>query len=222
MAEPRPGDEAVEAVIVNLADLEAKERIAAALAEWSSDKPWAERHPKNRLHWLYVAEALMSNEDAIIEPVLAYARARKAGEDPAALACAHEFWVSGANKAQRYVLRCKHCKSEFTEGERLPRASLRGPVEAGTDEPSSGDAISVEGQLGAERLTSDTDGCKELVQLAAWWASEMAGNEVRVEGFTLPPAFREMVARWMVEDPDLGWPDLESAHVELEELYPNA
>jgi hypothetical protein len=101
-------------------------------------------------------------------------------------------------------------------------ASLRGPVEAGTDEPSSGDAISVEGQLGAERLTSDTDGCKELVQLAAWWASEMAGNEVRVEGFTLPPAFREMVARWMVEDPDLGWPDLESAHVELEELYPNA
>ena len=59
---------------------------------------------------------------------------------------------------------------------------------------------------------------QELIQLAAWWASEIVGNETRVSNFTLPPLFRQMVAKWMVADPDLGWPDVETALAMIEEL----
>jgi hypothetical protein len=74
---PRTEQEAIEAV--DRGDLD---EIAKAMAEWSSERPWAERHWKNRKHWLIVAEAVMSNHDAVVEPIMAYVRARKAGDDP--------------------------------------------------------------------------------------------------------------------------------------------
>jgi hypothetical protein len=37
------------------------EPIAKAMAEWSSEKPWKERHPKNQRHWLFVAEIVMDD-----------------------------------------------------------------------------------------------------------------------------------------------------------------
>jgi hypothetical protein len=54
------------------------EPIARAMAEWSSDMPWEERHPKNRWHWLLVAEATMSNDPIIVERVNEMVRTRKA------------------------------------------------------------------------------------------------------------------------------------------------
>lgn len=59
-------------------ELEHREAIARALSGWSNDRPWDTRHPKNQQHWLLVAEALMSDDPSIVEPVNAYVRARKA------------------------------------------------------------------------------------------------------------------------------------------------
>lgn len=56
-------------------------RIARVIADWGSpSRRWEDRHPKNQKHWLFVADALMSNHPSIIDPVLAYVRAAKAGE----------------------------------------------------------------------------------------------------------------------------------------------
>lgn len=63
-------------------NLEQYEEIARAMSRWSTGlKPWETRHPKSQRHWLLVAEAVMSNDTAITDPILERVRARKAELD---------------------------------------------------------------------------------------------------------------------------------------------
>jgi hypothetical protein len=60
----------------------------------------------------------------------------------------------------------------------------------------------------------------ELEALAKWWADEMVGNEVAVADMPKLSVFRRLVAEEMVRNDRLGWPFVESALVDLDELYP--
>lgn len=77
-------DGVVDAVSAESSPVSAKEPagdlepIARAMAEWSSERRWEERHANNRRHWMFVAEAVMSDDPAIVEPVMARVIGRKA------------------------------------------------------------------------------------------------------------------------------------------------
>lgn len=132
--------------------------VAEALANWSSAgaKPWEERHPKNRKHWLCIAQAVLSNEDAITGPVLAYAHALKRGEDPRAAIAAYE----GRDEPRNHAPWCSFvhvgpCPAE-NEAEAMRRGEIPMPMVPGRDGPTAEAAELEEGQDGElERLLSN-------------------------------------------------------------------
>lgn len=69
-----------------------------------------------------------------------------------------------------------------------------------------------------------------LMEVAAWFARQVVGNELGaitpagedpdpMGVAKLPGAFRDAVAQAMVDDPRLGWPNVEEARATLEDLY---
>jgi len=98
---------------IDLSEWERLEAIARAMANWSSDKPWSERHPKNRRNWLLVAEAVMSDHGAIAEPILAYARARKSGSSPEEASAILSKGVDRRGERDRIAEALKDCASTY-------------------------------------------------------------------------------------------------------------
>lgn len=59
------------------------ESVARAMAEYSSDRPWESRHPKNRAYWMALAETVMGLTPA--DPAFGYIMNRAHGRKAAYL-----------------------------------------------------------------------------------------------------------------------------------------